>query len=117
MIKKYKFHILGILILAGVGYFLFDFNQIKNISNDKSSGMITSTFKCPEDYANFEAYASDSMKFISDYSKEHPGATQEEIITVRRGLLYQHNCKGNGQTVGNPMAGASNKANISEPSP
>lgn len=92
IILKYKFYILIVLILAGVGYFIF--NQNNNSDDSKNIAF----YKCPADYSNPEdlnedqEYRADMGIFIANFMESHPNATQDDLMAERDRLFIENGC-------------------------
>lgn len=72
-------------------------NQQANINQQTSSEQpvnddLASSFVCPEDYQSPQARKDALIKFINDYSEEHPNATLQDIYTYRHTTLVSHSC-------------------------
>ncbi len=78
LMMGYKLYIL-ILILTIGGYFIF-------------TNTTETTYKCPENFATNEEYVSDVARFISEYTKANPNATEEDLIVERDRLFIENNC-------------------------
>lgn len=89
---KHKFYILGVLILVGIGYFIF----IRGNDSEDLRGI--AIYKCPADYSNPEdlnndqEYRADMDIFIADYMEDHPNATQDDLLSERDRLFIENDC-------------------------
>lgn len=49
-------------------------------------------FQCPNSFSSPEKYVASVAEWSNSYLKDHPNATQEEIINERVLLLKEFNC-------------------------
>src|SRR3989344_2663607 len=95
LLKKYKIYLL-VLVLAISGYFVF--NSSDNTATNPTDQLAIITYKCPADYTNpedlsqDEEYINDIAKFIADFSKQYPNATEEDLLAKRDKLFIERKC-------------------------
>ena len=51
-------------------------------------------FKCPEEYRSQDEYVMETARLASEYIKEYPEASQEEILSARQAMFDARGCKG-----------------------
>ncbi len=85
------------------------FNKLKNINETLIAGVVLLVlfiplafyssknddsfgFKCPSDFQEPEEYINSVAKWISEYFKKYPEATEEEMMAVRDKLIEKNRC-------------------------